>query len=214
MTPHPARTRVGAVLSLAFAVGLALALPAGVAADAELVSSAPADGATTQGSPAEIIAVFSEPLRADGSGITLRDAAGTTVATGQLDPADPSRLIIADVPDLAPGEYEARWTAASDDGHLVRGTWAFTVELAPTATPAPTTAPTASPSSSPSPTGVPSSSPSAAPSPSPSPAPSGDGDEPAAGTADVLIPIIAGLAVVVIAAGLLMGRRDRTSPPA
>ncbi|MEX2184825.1 MAG: copper resistance CopC family protein, partial [Chloroflexota bacterium] len=163
-------------------------------------SSAPADGATTQGSPAEIIAVFSEPLRADGSGITLRDAAGTTVATGQLDPADPSRLIIADVPDLAPGEYEARWTAASDDGHLVRGTWAFTVELAPTATPAPTAAPTASAP----PTEA----------PFPSPAPSGDGDEPTAGTADVLIPIIAGLAVVVIAAGLLMGRRDRTSPPA
>ncbi|CAN5535728.1 hypothetical protein BH20CHL7_BH20CHL7_15110 [soil metagenome] len=208
MTPHPARTRVGAILLLALAFSLALALPAVVAAHAELLDTMPADGTTMEGPPTEIVAAFTESLRVDGSGLSLRDATGTTVATGEVDPADPTRLIIADVPDLLPGEYEGRWTAASDDGHLERGTWTFTVVPAPTATPAPTVAPTASAA----PTEA--STPSASPSPSPTPAPSGDGGEATAGTADVLIPIIAGLAVVVIAAVLLMGRRNRTSPPA
>ena len=75
--------------ALFVAVSLLLAMPAAVAAHAELVRSTPADGETVQGSPRVIRAFFSEEL-AEGSEMALLDAEGTTIATGTIDPANPA----------------------------------------------------------------------------------------------------------------------------
>ncbi len=194
---------------IAFALLLVLLLPAVVAGHAELREMAPEDDATVQGTPAEISATFSEPLETDGSTFSIRDAAGERLAVGRIDPDDPTRLVIDPVPELGPGRYEIRWQAASADGHIERDTWSFTVEAA-----TPTPAPTRDASVAPSQSGTPSASASPATTPSPTVTPSGPiappGD-PAGSTTDVLLPIIAGLAIVIVGAALLLSRRGRPS---
>ena len=190
--------RIGASIAPVLLVALLL-FPAPVVAHAELVETTPADGTIVEGTPPEIAAEFTEALE-DTSSLSLRDADGTEIAVGARDDADRTRLVITDLPVLEPGDYEVRWTASSDDGHLERDTWRFTVVAPPTPTPtvAPsaTTAPTAAPTPTPAP---------ATAAPSPSPAPEDD----AASTIDVLLPIIAALAIVAIAAGFLVSRRSR-----
>ena len=202
------RTTGARGVALAATAATLLLFPMTALAHATLLEATPADGATVEGTPAEISAKFDEPLLTDGSTFSIRNAAGDRLAVGQIDPDDSTRLIIDPVPDLAPGEYEIRWRAATADGHAENDTWTFTVTAAPTPapTPEPTTASTASaaptPSASPEPSATPASSPSASPGPS-DPAGSSDGD--------VILPIIAALAVVLIAAGFLLSRRGRPS---
>ncbi|MEO5918941.1 MAG: LPXTG cell wall anchor domain-containing protein, partial [Candidatus Limnocylindrales bacterium] len=93
-----------------------------------------------------------------------------------------------------------RWTAATADGHIERGTYTFTVAIA---TPVPATeAPAASEPASTVPTPEASSPASAAP----SAAPAGSAGD-TGSIADVLIPIVAGLALV--GAGLVWFLRRR-----
>ena len=185
---------------VAAATALLLLLPATVAAHAELDVPTPADGATVEGTPEEIAGTFTQAVNGDGSSLMLRDAAGSTVARGGLDPDDDHRMVISDLPELVPGVYEVRWvTLSANDDEVARGTWSFTV------TPAPTPTDTPEPSAAPTPTATPE--PTAVPTPAASPAPS----DPAGGTgADVILPIIVGLAIVLIAAGALLSRRGRT----
>ena len=203
--------RSGAVV-LALALALALLVPAVVTAHAELLETSPVDGATVEGTPPEISATFSEALEVDGSGIALHDPAGDEVAEGGLDPDDPARLLIAEVPELAPGEYEVQMTIVTDDGHVDRPTWSFTVVAAPTPSPSPTPSPTAS--------AVPSVEPTATAAPSPTPAPSaastpsaspGPVEDPAASTSELILPIVVLLAIVVVGVGVLMSRRNRVA---
>ena len=190
------------------ALALVLLLAATVAAHAQLVETTPADGGTVRGTPDEIAAVFDEPLEPEST-LSLRDPQGQRLTVGRVDPDDPKRLVMDDVPELAVGTYEMRWTAATADGHVERGTWTFTVAQA-TVTPAPTPTPsetagssdasTASPSAAPIPSATLALAPSATPAPA---APTG------ATGSDVILPIIAALAIVLIGAGVLLSRRDR-----
>ena len=184
------------LLACALLLGLILvlvdAIP--VAAHAELESTDPADGATVTGSPAEVVATFNEPLE-DNSSMELIGPGGGRVATGDVDPADRTRLVI-DPGDLPPGEYEVRWTAASADGHVERGIYSFTL-VAPT--PPPTAAPTATTRPTPSPT----------PFATASPTPSGGGT-PASGAADVLFPLAAAI-IAIGALGAFLFNRNRRS---
>jgi hypothetical protein len=108
---------------------------------------------------------------------------------------------------LGPGSYKVQWTSVAADKDVARGTFSFTV-LEPTpAPPTPTPAPTAAPSDAPSesPTGAPSAAPaSRAPTASPTPSPD------TAGAADVLVPVIAALVLVVVAGAWLL-RRGRSA---
>lgn len=162
-------------------------MPPAIAAHAALDAASPADGATLEGTPTEVAGTYTQDLVADGSSLQLRDASGTVIATGGVDPADARRLVITDLPGLVPGEYEVRSTTLSaEDGEVDRATWTFTVVAAltpaPTATPAPTVAPT----------------------PIDHQASSGASDS------DAIVPIIAGLALVLIAGVVLLSRRGRT----
>jgi methionine-rich copper-binding protein CopC len=187
---HPVR------IACAVLIGLILllvdAIPA--AAHAELVSSSPEAGSTVSGTPDEIVVVFDEALEPNSS-IELLGPDGASEATGNVDPADRTRMVI-EPGDLAPGEYEVRWAAASADGHIERGTFPFTV-VEPT--PRPTAAPTATPRATPSPT--------VSPGPTASPTP-GNGTA-AGGSADVLLPLLAVIvAIAALGAFLLRNRRS------
>jgi hypothetical protein len=111
---------------------------------------------------------------------------------------------------LLDGTYTVRSTATSTDGHTERVTWSFTVAVAaspsPTAEPTPTAS--AEPSSaSPTPAATPSPSIEATPSPS---ATAGPSDPTSGGGSDVLLPILAALAIVAVGAGFLLLRGRST----
>ena len=215
MTVNDLRRRERAAILVLASLVLA-AFPSVVAAHAALDVATPPDGAVVEGTPPEVSGTFTQDLEVDGSSLQLRDANGEVIATGGVDPDDVRRMVIADLPELAPGEYEVRWTTLSaEDGELDRDTWTFTVTAAPTpATPAPT----ASPTPSPTPTASPATSASPTPAASaatagPSPSPD-ETDDPAAGDTDILIPIVAALALVAAAALVLIRRRGPSSPSA
>lgn len=203
--PAPATRRTRRALAAVIVLALAVLLPTTtVSADATLESTEPEAGSSGP-APSEIVATFDQELREAGSSIELLDPDGDTIATGGVDPADVTRLLIADLPDLPDGEYQARWVAASSDGHLIRDTWEFTI-VAP-ATPPPTPTPEPSATAAPTPTSEPSE-PAATPAPTPAASPD-PGDEPAGGM-DVILPIVLGLTIVAVAAVALIGRRGRT----
>jgi len=204
-----------AVLMGSFVV---LALPGSVLAHAELQRAIPADGETVTDPVSVVTGSYSQDLAAN-SKLLVKDASGAAVATGSVDPANVRRMIARPASPLGNGAYEVQSTSVSaDDGDIERVQWTFTVALA-AASASPTAV--ASPSAEPTPIctdlcsgqpsgGEPSSaspaSASAAPSPSPAP-----GDS-ASDSSNVLLPIIAALAIVAIGAGFLLNRnRGRSS---
>jgi hypothetical protein len=185
-------------LLAAFALLLALASP--VAAHAELVRAIPADGETVTEPITVVSGRYSEDL-ISGSRLEITDGSGARVASGGIDPEDARRMVARPESPLTDGTYTVQSTARSADGHVERATWTFTVAVP--ASPSPTPEPTPTPSDaspSPSATASPSESPSATPTASPAPT------DPASGSGDVLLPIIAALAIVAIGAGFLLNR--------
>ena len=194
-----------------------LALPASVLAHAELQRAIPAEGETVTDPVTVVTGSYSQDLAAN-SKLLVKDASGATVATGSVDPGNVRRMIARPASPLGNGAYEVQSTSVSaDDGDIERVQWTFTVALAASASPTAVASPSAEPtpictdlcSGQPS-GGEPSSaSPaSASPAPSPSPAP---GDS-ASDSSNVLLPIIAALAIVAIGAGYLLNRnRGRSS---
>jgi hypothetical protein len=150
---------------------------------------------------------YSEDLVA-GSRLVVKDASGTTVGTGDVDPQNDRRMVARISPGLRDGTFTVESTARSADGHVERATWAFTVSVP--ATPQPTPSPSAADSASPAPTptAAPPTSPSASASPTASPGP-GDATS---GSGDVVLPILAALAIVAIGAGFLLDRSRRPRP--
>jgi methionine-rich copper-binding protein CopC len=204
MTSRATRARFFALPALA---ALVLLFPMTVAAHAELDVATPADGSTVEGTPSEVSGTFTQAIEPDGSSLVLRDTANKVVARGGPDPDDDKRMVIADLPELAPGTYEVQWTTISaEDGELARGTWTFTAAIALKSPGTPAPAETASPSAAASASATPE--PSAAPTPSATPVPT---DTTGSAGGDVILPIIAALAIVLIGAAALLSRRGRPS---
>jgi len=194
-----------------------LALPGSVLAHAELQRAIPADGETVTDPVTVVTGSYSQDLAAN-SKLLVKDASGATVATGSVDPGNVRRMIARPAPPLGNGAYEVQSTSVSaDDGDIERVQWTFAVALAASASPTAVASPSAEPtpictdlcSGQPS-GGEPSSaSPaSASPAPSPSPAPGDSSSD----SSNVVLPIIAALAIVAIGAGYLLNRnRGRSS---
>ena len=192
------RLRVAALI----ATFVVLTLPGSVLAHAELQRAIPGDGETVWEPVTVVSGRYSEDL-VDGSRLELLDGSGRTVASGGIDPDDPRRMVVRPDAPLIAGEYTVRSTAISADGHVDRTRWAFTASPVPTKNlPTPTVGPITSAPASPSTTPTSAPSASAPTSPSPSPAP---GDS-TSDTSNVLLPIIAALAIVAIGAGFLLNR--------
>jgi methionine-rich copper-binding protein CopC len=198
----------GGRLSRALVVAwlLALALPHGAVAHAELVRANPADGEVVTAPVTAVTGRYSEDLIA-GSRLVVKDASGATVGTGAVDPDNDRRMIARLDAALREGSFTVESTARSADGHVERTTWRFSVSI-----PA-SQSPTASPSAGPSPSAA--RSPTVAPSTSESPSvtASPTPGDPTSGTAgDVLLPIIAALAIIAVGAGFLLNRGRAPRP--
>jgi methionine-rich copper-binding protein CopC len=182
--------RACANLILATVATLGVGAPA--MAHAELESSSPADGAELEAVPAVLSFTFGETLIAAGHAITLTDLeTGSRFALPEVE-VD-SRTASVTWPDsAAAGEYRAAYRVVSADGHPISGSITFTI---PGADPGPSqTGPAASGMADPAaghPTGT-----------AAVPAPAGATEE---------NWVLAGVVVVLLAAGLLAGliRRRR-----
>ena len=182
----------------------ALAWP--VLGHAELEGATPGPGDEVTGSPTVLVARFSQDLDPGRTSLEVRDSSGARVARGG-ELGDGPREFRLGLPELAPGQYEVRWTSFStEDGELFRDTYTFEVLAAPSPSPTPSATPDERPSASLSPSPPPSSAPPA--SPSPSPGLSAPGEATSDLDASVLLPIVVALAAVG-AFGLWALRRPR-----
>ncbi len=203
--------RDGRTLAPLAAVALLLMLMSPVAAHAELVRAIPADGETVSRPVTVVSGRYSQDLGGN-SRLVIKDATGSTVATGGVDPDDQRRMVARPDTPLTEGTFTVESTSISaEDGDIERLTWTFTVEAA-SAAPSPSASTSSSPAESPTAapsTALPSASPPASPSvgPSASPAPT----TPTSSGGDVVLPIIAALAIVGIATGFLL-TRNRSQP--
>ena len=121
----PRRWALAAALA-ALLAGAGLA-PAG--AHANLVRAIPAAGSTVDRPPQVVAAEFSERLEPAFSRIDVLDASGSSVTDGpsQVDPSNRSAILVR-VPPLADGTYVVTWrTLSVVDGHLIRGSYVFSV---------------------------------------------------------------------------------------
>ena len=184
-----------------------LAVPGSALAHAELQRSIPDNGETLTDPVTVVTGTYSQDLAAN-SKLLVKDASGATVATGTVDPGNVRRMVARPDAPLGNGTYEVQSTSVSaDDGDIERVQWTFTVAVA--ASPSPTEVPSVSAgTSSPEATRsvVPSASATEAPSPSPAP-----GDS-TSDSSNVILPIIAALAIVAIGGAYLLNRNRGRTP--
>lgn len=115
-------------------LAIAAVLLAGMAGSAaalhnHLEKSTPAENETVAASPKEIRLWFAEKVNPAFSSITLMRADSSKIDIAKAHGTDDPKSIVAEVTTpLASGKYLIRWRTAGDDGHAVRGTFAFSVK--------------------------------------------------------------------------------------
>ena len=106
-----------------------LGVPTAVLAHGDLIDADPTPGAALGVAPSELRLTFSEPNSAEskielyGVGFQKIDDVHTSV-----NPDKPEQLI-ATIPSLDKGRYTVQWQVISQDGHELRGSYAFEVIL-------------------------------------------------------------------------------------
>ena len=98
-----------------------------------LEKSAPADSSVVDSAPS-VSLWFSQATELNVTRVVVRGAAGDTVPVLPLtrDRAAKSPVVAAFKSPLAAGRYTVDWRTMSADGHVVRGTFRFTVRPAAT----------------------------------------------------------------------------------
>jgi methionine-rich copper-binding protein CopC len=110
---------------LAGLLALFAALP--VLAHSELIDSQPAPGAQLAEPPAEIRLTFSQPPGAQSQIVLMADGFQPVEGiAAHVDSARPEQLF-APLPVLEPGNYTVQWTAVSEDGHEISGSYSFSI---------------------------------------------------------------------------------------
>jgi methionine-rich copper-binding protein CopC len=112
---------------LALITALALASPA--IAHVKLVASTPSDGAILAVPVSKLELVFSKILRLTNVRVTRQNDSKDIPLAGSL-PNDAAERISISVEPLPSGNYTVDWTGVSRDGHVMKGTFSFTVATA------------------------------------------------------------------------------------
>jgi copper transport protein len=107
----------------------ALALPAGAAAHAELISTSPERGAQVDAAPERVAFRFSEPVEGGFGAVRVFDAEGERVDEGDLlrPGGDSDAVGVALRSDLPEGSYTATFRVVSADSHPIAGGFVFSV---------------------------------------------------------------------------------------
>jgi methionine-rich copper-binding protein CopC len=117
-------SRVWALTSIAISLVFGASL---ASAHAKLTSTTPLADSTVS-SPKLIQVHFNEAVEVKMSTLKLTTSDGTAIAAMAMNDAkDPATLSIMPVP-LKAGLYKVTWSAVTDDGHKVQGSFSFTVQ--------------------------------------------------------------------------------------
>ena len=106
----------------------ALALPAAAWAHAALLKTTPEASRTVNSAPPEVRLTYSEPVEPRFAIVSVTDAAGRQVTSGQPEapPGSPQTLVVP-LERVPEGWYLVFWRVISADGHPVRGAFTFAV---------------------------------------------------------------------------------------
>lgn len=191
------------LLSTVLAATLAVLVAAPAWAHTRLVSSTPSQGGSAE-APTEVVLVFSEPVQAGLSAMSVRGADGGEQASGPpAEGADGASVAQALRAPLEPGTYTVAYRVLAGDGHPVTGSFEITAVAPAGAAPAPA-APAASSPATP------------VASPVPTPAATTGALTPVAGEREdegglPVLPLVLG-ALVVAGVGGLLARRLGGAP--
>lgn len=96
-------------------------------AHAKMVASVPTDGASVASPVSEIEFTFSKPLRLTLVKVVRRSDQMQMPMAGELPKSigTSARTLVA---PLGVGSYDVSWTAVAEDGHVMKGSFAFTVD--------------------------------------------------------------------------------------
>lgn len=109
-------------------VAVALVLLGGpAAAHANLESTEPAGEAVLEAGPDEVSLSFSEPVDASLGGIHVVAPFGSRVDDGTTTGSSEGAVISTDVDADSEGTYLVEWSVVSQDGHLLEGSFVFSV---------------------------------------------------------------------------------------
>ncbi len=101
-----------------------------------LISSDPAADATLTAGPATVSATFNEDLQPSFAAMTVVGPDANLWSAG--DPRVSGAVVSVPLRPLGPsGRYAVNYRVTSADGHVVSGSWSFTVTTATTAVPGP-----------------------------------------------------------------------------
>ena len=114
------------IQTAALAALLVVTAPAAALAHAKMTASKPADGSTVAAGLSEIELSFSHPLRL--SMVHVRDGNKQDVPLKSELPPSFAPVAKISVDRLTPGSYEVTWTAVAEDGHVMKGSFAFSVK--------------------------------------------------------------------------------------
>jgi copper transport protein len=115
------------VAALAILVGVLALGTTAASAHATLESSSPADGQSVLTSPSEIRITFSETVTTISGGLSVLNADGKTVDTGNSEVVGGRTLVAPISETLSDGTYVATYRVLSADGHPVSGSILFGV---------------------------------------------------------------------------------------
>ena len=111
-----------------------------------LLSSDPAAESTMNVGPQRVTATFNEELQSAFAAMTVVGPDGNLWSAGEPEVRGPD-VSIGMRPTGPAGRYTVNYRVTSSDGHVVSGSWSFTVTAAGTGQPAPAPSSTASPDS-------------------------------------------------------------------
>ena len=121
---------------------LCLLFPLSALAHSPLSNISPGDGAKLEDAPTEISMVFKSPAKLiklellKEQATTKRSLLGTLFGNdgGEVVPLPTAVLMEASethvipMPKITSGDYQVKWRAMGEDGHVIKGDFAFTVD--------------------------------------------------------------------------------------
>jgi copper transport protein len=123
------RRRVALLVVLAATLLPALAGARPALVHITLDRSVPADGEKVAGSVGEIRLFFSGAPLMRGASVRVVNSARSLMRSSPpaADSADSKQVFVTIQPPLPPGTYVVQWRCIADDGHVMRGDFAFEV---------------------------------------------------------------------------------------
>ena len=186
-SPRTSLTRTAAALVIAAA--LTVGFPSVASAHDALVASTPAADSTVPTAPTEITLTFNGELLTDLGTAVVEVSTATEEDLTDGEPLTDGMVLTQRLtPVEEAGPVTVRWRVVSSDGHPIIGGFVYTVESAPQA-PIPSETLTATVTPTPEPTPTVTAGPSSA-----------DGADASSG---LMVPVLIGLSIVIVAAGLL-----------